>query len=220
MVGPRGDGAASNDECVDPFFLLCSSSCWNGIALGLVDIAKRHTTMKKHVDVGMRVADYPTIQDYFGEALADTNASRALSFMLAKAMDDVTNNCDWSIHKDLKALPRAQFLHWMWMVKFTAAKNVAHVADKMLHACGGTGYKPGLGIERYLRDGKAGWVMGPTNEVLRQFIGKSCLLGFESLDYWNTSLNERVLHNEIKKLDPKGKRALAQKLMDEAKAAE
>ncbi len=220
MVGPRGDGAASNDECVDPFFLLCSSSCWNGIALGLIDIAKRHTTMKKHVDVGMRVADYPTIQDYFGEALADTNASRSLTFMLAKSMDDVTNNCDWSIHKDLKALPRAQFLHWMWMVKFTAAKNVAHVADKMLHACGGTGYKPGLGIERYLRDGKAGWVMGPTNEVLRQFIGKSCLLGFESLDYWNTSLNERVLNNELKKLDGKGKRALAQKLMDEAKAAE
>ena len=58
-------------------------------------------------------------------------------------------------------LPRAQYLHWMWQVKFNAAKNVAHVADKMLHACGGTGYKPGLGIERYLRDGKAGWVMGP-----------------------------------------------------------
>ena len=57
-------------------------------------------------------------------------------------MDEVTNNCDWSIHKDLKALPRAQFLSWMWQVKFAAAKNVAHVTDKMLHACGGTGYKP------------------------------------------------------------------------------
>ena len=50
-------------------------------------------------------------------------------------------------------------------------------SDKMLHACGGTGYKPGLGIERYLRDGKAGWVMGPTNEVLRQFIGKASPAG-------------------------------------------
>ena len=97
---------------------------------------------------------------------------------MAQAMDAATNNCDWSIHKDLTKLPRAQYLHWMWQVKFNAAKNVAHVADKMLHACGGTGYKPGLGIERYLRDGKAGWVMGPTNEVLRQFIGKASLLGF------------------------------------------
>jgi alkylation response protein AidB-like acyl-CoA dehydrogenase len=222
MVGPKGDGAASNDECVDPFFLLCSSSCWNGISLGMIDIAKRHTTMKKHVDVGMRVADYPTIQDYVGEAIIDTNTSRALVFQMAKAMDEATNNCDWSIHKDLTALPRAKTLHWMWQVKFAAAKNVAHVTDKMLHACGGTGYKPGLGIERYLRDGKAGWVMGPTNEVLRQFVGKSALLGFESLDYWNQAINERVLNNELKKLDAAGKRKLAEKLMAESqgKAAE
>jgi alkylation response protein AidB-like acyl-CoA dehydrogenase len=223
MVGPKGDGASSNDECVDPFFLLCSSACWNGISLGLMDIAKRHTTMKKHVDVGMRVADYPTIQDYVGEAICDTNAARALVYQMGRAMDEVTNNCDWSLHKDLTKLPRAQYLHWMWQVKFNAAKNVAHVADKMLHACGGTGYKPGLGIERYLRDGKAGWVMGPTNEVLRQFVGKASLLGFPSLDYWNQAVNERVLQNEIKKLDLAGKKALAEKLLQEAgktKAAE
>jgi alkylation response protein AidB-like acyl-CoA dehydrogenase len=213
MVGPIGDGAASNDECVDPFFLLCSSAAWNGISMALIDIAKGHTTKKTHADVGMRVADYPTIQDYVGEAIIDTNTCRAMDFMMAKAMDDATNKCDWSIHKDLTALPRAQYLHWMWQVKFSAAKNVAHVTDKMLHACGGTGYKPALGIERYLRDGKAGWVMGPTNEVLRQFVGKMALLGPESLDYWNKSINERVLNNEIKKMDANQKRALTERLL-------
>jgi len=55
--------------------------------------------------------------------------------------------------------------------------------------------------------------MGPTNEVLRQFVGKAALLGFESLDYWNQSVNERVLNNEIKKLDEEGKRRLAEKLL-------
>ena len=217
LVGPVGDGSKSNDECVDPFFLLCSSSCWNGIAMGLVDIAKAHTTKKKHVDVGLRVCDYPTIQDYVGEAIIDTNTSRLMTFSLAQAMDAVTNNCDWSIHKDLGALPRAQYLHWLWQVKFAAAKNVAHVADKMLHACGGTGYKPELGIERYLRDGKAGWVMGPTNEVLRQFVGKFALLGIESLDYWNQSINERAIDNEVKKMSAAQKKALAEKLMSQAK---
>lgn len=215
LVGPVGDGSKSNDEVVDPFFMLCSSACWNGISLGMIDIAKRHTTAKKHVDVGMRVCDYPTIQDYVGEAIIDTNTSRAFVFQMARAMDDLTHNCDWSIHKDLSNLPRAAVLHWMWQVKFAAAKNVAHVSDKMLHACGGTGYKPALGIERYLRDGKAGWVMGPTNEVLRQFVGKAALLGFESLDYWNQVVNERVLNNEIKKLDTNAKRQLAEKLLAE-----
>ncbi len=112
LVGPTGDGAKSNDECVDPFFMLLSSACWNGISMGLVDIAKNHTTKKTHVDVGMRVCDYPTIQDYVGEAIMDTNSVRALDFMLAQAMDSVTNNCDWSLHTDLDALPRAQLLHW------------------------------------------------------------------------------------------------------------
>lgn len=216
MVGPVGDGAPSNDEAVDPFFMLLSSGVWNGIAMGMIDITNRHTTRKTHVDVGMRVADYPTIQDYVGEAIIDTNGSRALTFQMAKAMDDLTNDCDWSIHEDVSVLPRSEVLHWMWQVKFAAAKNVTHVSDKMLHACGGTGYKPALGIERYLRDGKAGWVMGPTNEILRQFVGKAVLLGFDSLDYWNQSVNERVLHNEIKKLDSDAKKALAEQLLAEA----
>lgn len=220
MVGPEGDGTASNDEIVDPFFLLCSSSCWNGIALGAIDIAKKHVTRKKHVDVGMRVADYPTIQDYFGEAIIDTNACRMYSFSMGQLMDQVTDNCDWSLHSDIAALPRSTHLHWYWQIKFAAAKNVAQVCDKMLHACGGSGFKKDMEIERYLRDGKAGWVMGPTNEILRQFVGKSALLGFEVLDYWNQSVNERVLHNELKKLDPADKRQLAESLLAELAEAE
>ena len=121
---------------------------------------------------------------------------------------------------DTSALPRAAYLHWYWQIKFSAAKNVAHVCDKMLHACGGSGFKKDMEIERYLRDGKAGWVMGPTNEILRQFVGKSALLGFESLDYWNQSVNERVLHNELKKMDAEGKRKLAEVLLAETESSE
>ncbi|MDQ6819743.1 MAG: acyl-CoA dehydrogenase, partial [Actinomycetota bacterium] len=91
----------------------------------------------------------------------------------------------------------------------------AHVVDKMLHACGGTGYKRDMELERYLRDAKAGWVMGPTNEVLRQFVGRAVLLGFESLDYWNQHYNRRAVENELKKLDADGKRKLAEELLAE-----
>ena len=98
-------------------------------------------------------------------------------------------------------LARGNYLHWLWQIKFNAAKNVAHVVDKMLHCCGGTGYKKRAARARaYLRDGKAGWVMGPTNEVLRQFVGKTALLGMESLDYWNQVVNRRALENEFKKM--------------------
>ncbi len=218
IIGPVGDGAASNDESVDPWFLLGSSSVWNGISLGAIDIAKRQTTRKKHVDVGLRVCDYPTIQDCVGEALIDTNASRLFAYSIAKAFDDATDHNTRQLAPGETA--RADFLHWAWQIKFVAAKNVAKVCDDMLHACGGTGYKRDMELERYLRDGKAGWVMGPTNEVLRQFVGKAVLLGFDSLDYWNQSVNQRAIDNEVKKLDAKGKRALAERLLAEADAAE
>jgi alkylation response protein AidB-like acyl-CoA dehydrogenase len=214
IVGPVGDGAESNDESVDPWFLVGSSSVWNGIAMGAIDIAKRHTTRKRHVDVGLRVADYPTIQDYVGEAVIDTNACRVFSLSVADAMDRATDNNRRVLRPGTTA--RAAYLHWAWQIKFAAAKNVAHVVDKMLHACGGSGYKRDMELERYLRDAKAGWVMGPTNEVLRQFVGKATLLGFEVLDYWNQHVNERAIANETKKLDAKGKRALAEKLLTQA----
>jgi len=218
IVGPVGDGAESNDESVDPWFLLGSSSVWNGIAMGAIDIAKRHTTRKRHVDVGLRVCDYPTIQDYVGEAIIDTNAARVFGLSVAEAFDRATDGNRRVLSPGTTA--RAGFLHWGWQLKFVAAKNVAHVVDKMLHSCGGSGYKRDMELERYLRDAKAGWVMGPTNEVLRQFVGKSALLGFEVLDYWNQTVNERAIANETKKLDAKGKRALAEKLLTEAAEGE
>ena len=214
VVGPLGDGAASNDEAVDPFFLIGSSAVWSGIAMGALDIAKRHTTRKRHVDVGLRVADYPTIQDYVGEALMDTNSCRLFTYSVAQAFDKATD--DNTRKLEIGETARADFLHWAWQIKFESSKNAAHVVDKMLHACGGSAYKRDMEMERYLRDAKAGWVMGPTNEVLRQFVGKAVLLGFESLDYWNQSYNNRAVENEIKKRDSDGKRELAAQLIEQA----
>ena len=214
IVGPEGDGAVSNDESVDPWFLVGSSSVWNGFALGAIDIAKRHTTRKRHVDVGMRVADYPTIQDYVGQAVMETNAARLFTYSVAQAFDGATENNTDTLEPGV--LARGNWLHWAWQIKFIAAQNTAHVVDKMLHACGGTGYKRDMELERYLRDAKAGWVMGPTNEVLRQFVGKAVLLGFESLDYWNQTYNRRAVENEVKKLDAAGKRELAEQLAAQA----
>jgi hypothetical protein len=38
----------------------------------------------------------------------------------------------------------------------------------------------------------------------------------ESLDYWNVSINERALNNELKKFSPDQKRELADRLIAEA----
>src|SRR6476659_6285003 len=173
----------------------------------------------KHVPenqlVGLRLCDYPTIQDAVGEAIMDTNAARMFVYSVAQALDKVTDGSQ--TNPAVGELARGNYLHWLWQIKFNAAKNVAHVVDKMLHCCGGTGFKKQpLQLERYLRDGKAGWVMGPTNEVLRQFVGKTALLGMESLDYWNQVINQRAVDNELKKFTPEQKKELAERLLAEA----
>ncbi|KAK8376403.1 hypothetical protein O3P69_009799 [Scylla paramamosain] len=145
MIGSRGEGKRSNDETIIPYHLLFTSACWIGISLASIDVAKKHVTHKAHANVGMRVCDYPSVQDLFGEAVCDVNSVRCQGILLADAMDKETNNNDWRLHED-KA--------------FVARQVVSDVTDKMLHACGGTGYKTHLGIERLLRDGKAGWVIG------------------------------------------------------------
>src|ERR671935_202863 len=163
LVGPVGDGANSNDESVDPNFLVGSSGVWNGISLGAIDIAIRHTTRKTHKDVGLRGWDYPTIQGAVREGILGTNASRAFVFSVAQALDKVTDGSQ--TNPAVGELARGNYLPWLWQIKFVGGKNVAPVVDKMLPCCGGTGFKKEpLQLERYLRDGKAGWVVGPTNQ--------------------------------------------------------
>ena len=67
-----GEFPLAAHEVIDPYFLILSSSCWNGVALGCIDIAKNHVSQKQHVDMGMRVADYPIIQvwQWSGELLS------------------------------------------------------------------------------------------------------------------------------------------------------
>ena len=57
-----GEFPLAAHEVIDPYFLLYTSACWNGVALGAIDIAKKHVTRTEHADIGMRVADYPIIQ--------------------------------------------------------------------------------------------------------------------------------------------------------------
>jgi alkylation response protein AidB-like acyl-CoA dehydrogenase len=224
MVGPPGDGARSNDEAIDPLAMLMYAGSYNGLALACIDVAKRHVTRKTHAQFGRRVADYPTTQDSFGRAVMEVEASRLAAYSVAKAIDDATENGSWEIYeRDREAMPRAKFSHWCFQLKYLSTKAASELSDKMLQACGGRGYMRELDLERLVRDSKAGWVMGPSNEVTSQLVGKWALFGANSVDWWNQRVDEPVLMNELGKLDAEGKRKIIEKLSVElqpAKAAE
>lgn len=224
MVGPSGDGARSNDEAIDPLAMVMYAGAYNGLALACIDTAKRHVTRKAHAQFGRRVADYPTIQDSFGRAVMEVEASRLSAYAIAKAIDDATENGSWDIYdRQPEATPRSKFAHWCFQLKYLATKASSNLSDQMLQACGGRGYMRDLDLERLVRDSKAGWVMGPSNEVTSQLVGKWALFGASSLDWWNQRVDEPVLMNELSKLDAEGKRKIIDKLSSEltpTKAAE
>lgn len=217
IVGWPGDGAMSNDEIVDPLAMVIFAGAYNGVGLASIDLAKKHVTRKAHAQYGRRVADYPTIQDTFGRAIMEGQASRLYAYALAQALDAATDNSNWDIYyKDPKATPRSsKFTTWCFEAKYLATRFAFEVPDKMLQACGGRGYMRDLELERILRDAKAGWIMGPSNEITAQLVGKWGLFGPDSVDWWNQKVDEPVLMNELGKLDAEGKQRIIDKLASE-----
>ena len=47
------------------------------------------------------------------------------------------------------------------------------VTDLAMKTCGGAAFSRHLGVERIFRDARAGWVMAPTADHLRDFIGRA-----------------------------------------------
>ena len=60
-------------------------------------------------------------------------------------------------------------------VKAAAGEIAIAVTSLAMRTCGGAAFSKHTGIERFFRDAQAGAVMAPTNDVLREFIGKALL---------------------------------------------
>lgn len=60
-------------------------------------------------------------------------------------------------------------------VKAAAGETAIAVTSLAMRTCGGAAFSRQTGIERFFRDAQAGAVMAPTNDVLREFIGKALL---------------------------------------------
>ncbi len=213
MVGPPGDGAASNDEAVNAAAMVLYGALYCGVAMGALDLARRYTTRRRHANFGQCIADYPTTHDVYGSSVVEAQAARMFLFGLCQEMDRATGNGDWTLyetHPD--ARPRTPYILWGLKVKEMAARVASEVTERMFRLFGGSGFSRRLEIERLLRDSKAGWVMGPSNEVARGMVGRWALHGAEAVDWWNQRPNAGLLASEIDKLDIEGKKELIERL--------
>ena len=57
--------------------------------------------------------------------------------------------------------------------KAAAGEAATEVLETAMRVCGGAAYRKELAIERYFRDAHAAGAMGPTTDVLYDFVGKA-----------------------------------------------
>ena len=125
-----------------------------GIAQAALDDTVEHVKGRKNA--GGVLAELPTVQTQIAEMSLETEQARALVLTAARAADA----------GDPAALPLVM------QAKIGATEAAIDVTARAMEACGGLAYSRRLPIERYWRDGRAGSVMAPTNEVLKQWVGK------------------------------------------------
>jgi alkylation response protein AidB-like acyl-CoA dehydrogenase len=167
----EGDVAHWNDNAIDPLFLIGSSAVWLGIAQGALNNAVHHARTRVHKDFHKAVADYQLIRHYLARAHIHADSARAMIYTLARTMDDY--HAQGKGHGDL--------LMDLWETKTHAADICIEITNTALQVMGGVGYKRGK-TERLLRDGRAGAVMGPSNELCQEWIGRT-LVGMD-LGFW------------------------------------
>ncbi len=163
-LGEEGGAGYWNDIVIDPFFLLGSSACWVGIAQGAISAAVEQAKRKVHADTGKSVAGYQVIRHEMAKAQILVDSARSMLYRVADKLDQAA----------LKGETLDSCLYPLWELKTHAADIVIDVTNKALQISGGRGYLRG-NVERFMRDGRAGAIMGPTNEVLREWIGRTLI---------------------------------------------
>jgi isovaleryl-CoA dehydrogenase len=156
LVGAEGDGMELIFEVVAPFFILGVSGVNVGLARGAYLTALQHAKTRKYAD-GRSLADIQAIQFYLSDMFGAVEAASLFARNAAKAAMEGQEDAVLRVMQS----------------KVLASESAIKVTNLAMQVCGGQGYTQQLPAERYLRDARAGAVMAPTTEVLKEWVGKS-----------------------------------------------
>jgi isovaleryl-CoA dehydrogenase len=155
LLGKEGDGQDVVFNVVAPTFMVGLAAVNVGIAQAALDEAAEHARTRRYPS-GQVLAEVQVIQMYLAEMSSVTQAARQLTLEAARAADA----------GEPSALPLVM------QAKVVATEASSRVTDLAMQVGGGQAYSRRLPLERHWRDARAGSVMAPTNEVLKEWLGK------------------------------------------------
>jgi len=144
-------------EVILPWFSIGTAAMANGICRAAVAATAAHLSTTGFEHDGTSLRDLPTLRARLAEMSARTEQSRAL---LGYTLSE--------IEQPTEATPL-----YVLQSRLAAIQAAVDVTDLAMKACGGAAFSKHLAIERLFRDARAGWVMAPTADHLKDFIGRA-----------------------------------------------
>jgi alkylation response protein AidB-like acyl-CoA dehydrogenase len=122
-----------------------------------VERTAAHARRTRYEHLDSRLADLPTIRNYIARMKIQTDSTAAL------------------LEDTLAAVEAGRPEATLRVLECKAAGGEAstQVLDLAMRVCGGAAFRKEVGIERVFRDARASGVMGPTSDVLYDFVGKA-----------------------------------------------
>ncbi len=161
-LGAEGSGKDIIYNGVSPVYLIGLGAAWHGVGRGALHTATEYVTGTIHRDFNRRLADYQVLRQQLGEAKVLLESLPAWQEALAGTLDQLL----------AAGRPQGEILLPLTEFKVHAAEVANRVARAALDVSGGYGYKRGP-LERAYRDSRAAIGMGPSNNIAREWIGKS-----------------------------------------------
>jgi alkylation response protein AidB-like acyl-CoA dehydrogenase len=161
-LGAEGQGKDIIYHGVSPVYLIGLGAAWHGVARGALANVTEYVTRTIHRDFERRLADYQVLRQQLGQAKVLVESLRPWQEALAEQLDEL----------QAAGRPQGEILLPLTEFKVHAAEVANKVTALALDVSGGYGYKRGP-LERAFRDARAAIGMGPSNNIAREWIGKT-----------------------------------------------
>ncbi|MGE5180976.1 MAG: acyl-CoA dehydrogenase family protein [Acidobacteriota bacterium] len=156
-LGMDGGGFDLMLGLVLPWFNTLSCAVSAGLMEAAVARTAQHAGATKFEHAGHAIADLPTARAFVARMRIETDKIKAL---LADTLAAIEGGRGDATLRVLES-------------KAAAGESATEVTDLAMRVCGGAAYRKDLAVERVFRDARAALVMGPTTDVLYDFIGKA-----------------------------------------------
>jgi alkylation response protein AidB-like acyl-CoA dehydrogenase len=157
LLTELGKGAVAMHFVVLPWFAIGSAAMANGLSRAATAATTRHLQGTGFAHSGSGLRDLPTLRARLAEMWVKTEQARAL---LGHALGEVEQ-------------PSESSELFVLATRLASIEAALEVTDLAMKACGGAAFSKHLPLERLFRDARAGWVMAPTADHLKDFIGRS-----------------------------------------------